>query len=79
MSKRFESIVMTAIHTGLRQEELLRLTWQDVDWTVGVLTGHETKSGERWRVPMNFLVQTLLSERKEATKPESADIMLAIC
>lgn len=65
---RYHPIVITAMHTGLRQGELLRLTWADVDWNVGVLTIHETKAGERRRVPMNSTVVGLLAElRREAT------------
>ena len=33
------------LNTGLRQGELLRLTWADIDWNVGVLTVNETKAG----------------------------------
>jgi integrase len=58
-------IVITAITTGLRQGELLRLSWADVDWNVGVLTVHETKAGERRRVPMNSTVVGLLSILKQ--------------
>jgi integrase len=70
---RFRPIVTTAIHTGLRQGELLRLTWQDVDWTVGVLTIDETKAGERRRVPMNSVMQTLLTGLKTAQTPAPTD------
>jgi len=70
---RFQSIVTAAIHTGLRQGELLRLTWSDVDWTVGVLTIHETKSGERRRVPMNSVVQTLFTEVRATQPPAATD------
>jgi integrase len=67
---RFRPIVITAIHTGLRQGELLRLTWPDVDWTVGVLTIHETKAGERRRVPMNSVVQqALMNLKTDSTMP----------
>jgi integrase len=70
---RFHPIVVTAIHTGLRQGELLRLTWADVDWTVGVLTIHETKAGERRRVPMNSVVQQGLMNLKSDSIPAPAD------
>lgn len=70
---RFWPIVTAAIHTGLRQGELLRLTWQDVDWTVGVLTIHETKGGERRRVPMNSVVQTLLAGLRDTGRPVLTD------
>jgi integrase len=70
---RFQPIVSTALHTGLRQGELLRLTWADIDWTVGVLTIHETKAGERRRVPMNSVMQTLFTGMKDAGKPAPTD------
>lgn len=59
---RYHPIVITAMHTGLRQGELLRLSWADVDWNIGVLTIHETKAGERRRVPMNSIVVGLLTD-----------------
>ncbi|HKQ34015.1 MAG TPA: site-specific integrase [Nitrospiraceae bacterium] len=70
---RFHPIVATALHTGLRQGELLRLRWADIDWTVGVLTIHETKAGERRRVPMNSVMQTLLTGMRDTEKPASTD------
>lgn len=66
---QYHAIVITAVHTGLRQGELLRLSWPDVDWNVGVLTVHETKAGERRRVPMNSKVVGLLSTLKENSLP----------
>ena len=62
LPERFCPIVLTALHTGMRQGELLRLTWQDVDWNTGILTINESKSGERRRVPMNSTVQAVLSD-----------------
>ena len=69
----YHSVVITAMHTGLRQGELLRLTWADIDWHVGVLTIHETKAGERRRVPMNSIVVGLFSELKEQRSPSPLD------
>jgi len=43
LPERFRALVLTALNTGLRQGELLRLTWADVDWNVGILTIHETR------------------------------------
>ena len=40
-------VVIMAMHTGLWQGELLRLTWADIDWNVGVLTVQEPKAHER--------------------------------
>ena len=73
LPKRFRPIVQTALHTGLRKGELLRLTWADVDWHVGVLTIHETKAGQRHRVPMNSLVLGTLTEMRCETNPDPGD------
>src|SRR5262249_24345218 len=47
LPEKYRPIVLLAVNTGLRQGELLRFTWADIDWNVGVLTIHETKAGER--------------------------------
>lgn len=67
LPERFRPIVLVALNTGLRQGELLRLTWADVDWTVSVLTVQETKAGDRRRVPMNSAVQQVLVDLKNKT------------
>jgi len=64
LPEKYRPVVITALNTGLRQGELLRLTWADIDWNVGVLTIHETKAGERRRVPMNSTVVGLFSNLK---------------
>jgi integrase len=64
MPPHYHGIVLTALNTGLRQGELFRLTWADIDWNVGVLTVNETKAGERRRVPMNSTVVSVLTELK---------------
>lgn len=66
LPERFRAIVKIAVHTGLRQGELLRLTWGDLDWTAGVITVNESKSGKKRRVPMNSVVQGLLIGREGA-------------
>lgn len=73
LPERFQSIVRVAINTGLRQGELLRLAWQDIDWNTGIMTINETKSGERRRVPMNSIVQEILLERQKLTTPSQQD------
>ena len=70
LPERFRPIVLAALHTGMRQGELLRLVWQDVDWHTGILTVNESKTGERRRVPMNSTVQSLLSDLR-ATRADS--------
>jgi len=39
----YRPLILMALNTGLRQGELLRLTWADIDWNVGVLTIHERR------------------------------------
>jgi integrase len=54
--------VILAISTGMRQAELFGLKWPDVDLYNGFLILHETKNGERRRVPLSGLGLDLLRE-----------------
>ena len=51
-SERLRPLVLLALRTGLRQGELLRLEWRDVDLARGVLTVRETKNKEPRQVPL---------------------------
>jgi integrase len=62
----YHDIVTVAIQTGLREGELLHLTWGDIDWLAGTITIVDPKSRETERVPMNSAVRSVLSARKEA-------------
>lgn len=73
LEERFQPIVKVAVNSGLRQGELLRLAWQDIDYNTGIMTINETKSGERRRVPMNSIVQKILLERQELSTPSQQD------
>lgn len=46
------AIVVIAISTGLRRNEILYLTWDDIDLKKGVAIIHETKNSERRAVPI---------------------------
>jgi integrase len=50
------------VGTGMRQGELMGLQWRDVDLKNGVAILHETKNGERRRVPLSGLGLELLRE-----------------
>jgi integrase len=65
----YHAVVITAMHTGLRQGELLRLVWSDVDWNAGILTIQEPKGGERRRIPMNSTVVELLVGQQKSQIP----------
>ncbi len=54
--------VVLAISTGMRQSELMKLQWQDINLKDGYLILHETKNGERRRVPIEGHALELLQE-----------------
>jgi integrase len=57
--------VVLALATGMRQAELMGLKWQDVDLQRGVIILHETKNGERRRVPVAGLALELLKDHSK--------------
>ena len=73
LSQKYHSIVKVALNTGCRQGELLRLRWKEVDWNIGVMTIHETKSGDSRSVPLNSEVQSVLVAIHDQTCPDPHD------
>ncbi len=59
-------LVLTAIHTGMRKSELLKLKWDDIDLAAGAITIREAKSGETERIPTNQTVRQMLAALREA-------------
>jgi integrase len=55
-------IVVLALSTGMRKEEILSLKWSQVDLTEGFLLLTKTKNNERRRVPVRGLALELLKE-----------------
>jgi len=66
-------VVVLALSTGMRQGEILGLTWQDVNLDRQYLILHETKNGERRRVPLTGLAHT---EVKRLNKVRRIDTQL---
>ena len=56
------TVVVLALSTGMRQGEIMGLTWDDVDLHQGRATLHETKNGERRVVPLSGKALALLKE-----------------
>ncbi len=54
------SIVLVAVYTGLRRNELCRLTWSDFDESRGLLTVHESKAGKARCIPLSEGVTQIL-------------------
>ena len=57
--------VILALSTGMRQMELMKLVWKDVNLKDGYLILHETKNGERRRVPLSGLGLSILHEHNK--------------
>lgn len=60
-----ESIVIVARHTGLRKENILSLTWSQVDLFRRLIIIEHTKNNERLSVPLN---ETLMSLFKQLSR-----------
>jgi Site-specific recombinase XerD len=60
--------VILAISTGMRQAELFGLKWSDLNLNERYLILHETKNGERRRVPLSGLVLELLQEHAKVRR-----------
>lgn len=54
-------IVVTALNTGMRKEEVLSLKWDNVDLKHGFILLDVTKNGERREVPINATLHNTLS------------------
>jgi len=59
-------VVTVALYTGARQSEILRLTWDRVDRTRGVIQLEVTKSGKRREVPYPSQVEAVFARRPRA-------------
>jgi integrase len=65
------SIILVAIHTGMRRGEIINLKWEHVDFVRKVVSVESTetfttKSKRNRTIPMAKTLYTLLAERKEA-------------
>ncbi len=59
--EHLKPIVITALHTGMRRGEILKLTWNNVDLVHGFITLTETKNGERREIPINDTLRETLN------------------
>jgi integrase len=66
-------VVVLALSTGMRQGEILNLAWADVNLDKQYIILHETKNGERRRVPLSGLAH---AEIKKLSKIRRIDTSL---
>lgn len=59
-STSFRPIVLCALHTGMRREEILKLEWQDVDLIQGIVRVRNTKSKRTRYIPINAVLRGVL-------------------
>lgn len=60
-------IVITALNTGMRKGELLRLEWNDVDLANRLITVRNSKNNESRSIPINETLYHLLADKKAKT------------
>jgi integrase len=60
-SAHLRPILICALETGMRRGEILRLTWEDVDFRNGTLYIAKTKNGDPRHVPMSGRLRATLN------------------
>jgi integrase len=65
-SRWLREFIVFALHTGMRQGEILNLQWQDVDFTRGTSVVMKSKNGMRRTIPLNTTVYELLAAKQAA-------------
>lgn len=65
------TVVVIALSTGMRKEEIMGLSWDDVDLNKGRAVLHETKNGERRAIAMTGHALELLKELGKVRRIDS--------
>ncbi len=63
-NNRLKPIVLLAVNSGIRLDNILSLTWKQVDLQKSVILLEHTKNGERLGLPINETLKQLLTELK---------------
>jgi integrase len=70
--KQLYLCVILALSSGMRQAELMGLKWQNVNLKDGFIILHETKNGNRLRVPLSGLGLSLLQEHSKIRRLDTS-------
>lgn len=54
-------IILTALHTAMRQGEILNLKWEDINFKKGYLTALNTKNGHTRNIPLTTTLKKELN------------------
>jgi integrase len=60
------TLVVLALSTGARYGELIKLRWDDIDWSRKVITLHDTKNKERRLLPLMHYALELMEAHNKA-------------
>ncbi|MHC4196901.1 MAG: site-specific integrase [Planctomycetota bacterium] len=69
-SPHLRPIVVTALNSGMRKGEILRLRWEQVDLKHGFILLDITKNGERREIPINSTLRATLEAIPHGPKSE---------
>jgi integrase len=64
-SPQLKPVVITAITTGMRLNEILSLQWKDIDLKRNLIILDETKGGSSRKIPINDGLKVILTEMQE--------------
>ncbi len=53
-------MILTALFTGMRLNEVLNLSWGDVDFNKGIIHVHQSKTGKAIEIPLSDYLRTAL-------------------
>ena len=76
-NKSLYTIVVLALATGGRQQELLTLRWKDIDFKRGTVTFHQTKNGERRALPLTGQALSLMRQHAKVRRLDTALVFLS--
>lgn len=65
-----KSVVVIALNTGLRKQNILKLKWRDIDFHRGIIHIYDTKNGEKIDLPLNEISKNALIQTRRNPKSE---------
>lgn len=69
-ASHLKPIVITALHTGMRRGEILKLKWEHVDLKHRFILLDKTKTGERREIPINRTLDQLFNSMPRSIESE---------